>query len=68
MVTSYSAIVWLACIVIMRRSSGSRLSISTMVLYPISRISSGAESRSLARYNSRRAVLSNAVFIDSSDS
>jgi hypothetical protein len=65
MMTSYSAIVWLAYIIIIRRSSSSRLSISAVVLYPISRISSGAESGSPARYDSRRTVLSDAVFIDS---
>jgi hypothetical protein len=67
-VTSYPAIVWLAYIAIIRRSSGSRLSISTIVLHPINRISSGTESRSPARYNSRRAVLSDTVFIDSPNS
>jgi hypothetical protein len=65
MVTSYPAIVWLAYIAVIRRSSGSRLSISAVVLHPISRISSGTESRSSARYDSRRAVLFDAVFIDS---
>jgi hypothetical protein len=68
MMTFYSAIVWLAYMAVMRRSSSSRLSISAVVLYPINRISSGAEFRSPARYNSRRAVLSDAVFIDSSSS
>jgi hypothetical protein len=67
-VTFYSTIVWLAYITIIRRSSGSRLSISAVVLYPISRINSGAESRSSARYNSRRAVLFNTVFIDGPNS
>jgi hypothetical protein len=61
---SYPAIVWLAYIAAIRRSSGSRLSMSAVVLYPINRISSGAESGSPARYNSRRAVLSDTVFIN----
>jgi hypothetical protein len=65
-VTFHSTIVWLAYIAVIRRSSSSRLSISAIVLYPISRISSGAESRLPARYDSRRAVLSNTVFIDGS--
>jgi hypothetical protein len=64
MVTFYPAIVWLAYIAVMRRSFGSRLSMSAVVLYPISRISSGTESGSPTRYDSRRAVLSDAVFID----
>jgi hypothetical protein len=37
---------------------------SAVVLYSISRISSGAESESPARYDSRRTVLSDTVFID----
>ena len=72
MVTSYPTIVWLAYIVITRRSSDSRLSISVMVLHPIKRTSSGTESGSSTIYDSRRAVLfsvfSEVVLVEGPDS
>ena len=52
--------VWLAYMAAMRRSSSSKLSISVMVLHPISRTSSGAESSLPAIYDSRRVVFSGA--------
>jgi hypothetical protein len=64
MVTSYSEMVWLAYIATTRRSSASILSMSVVVLHPINRTSSGAESSSPVIYDLRRAVFSDIVLIE----
>ena len=62
--TSYLKIVWLTYLAVTRRSSTSILSMSVVVLHPINRTSSGAESGSPVIYDSRRAVFSNIVLVE----
>jgi hypothetical protein len=68
MVTSYSEMVWLTYVAAMRRSSILILSMSIVVLYPMNRTSSGAESGSPVIYDLRRAVFSNIVLVEGPDS
>ena len=62
--TSYSKMVWLTYIAVIRRSSVLILSMSVVALHPMNRTSSGAESGSPVIYDLRRAVFSNIVLVE----